>query len=58
VQRVAVDGDRVSLQATGELAPLLRVISEHDPVDLVTRHADLDELFLTYYRDAPSTDAD
>ncbi len=58
VQRVAIDGDRVSLQATGELAPLLRVIADHDPVDLVTRHADLDELFLTYYRDMSSADAD
>ena len=58
VQRVTVDGNRVSLQAAGELAPLLRVIADHDPVELVTRHADLDELFLTYYRDTPSTDAD
>ena len=58
VQRVTVDGNRVSLQAAGELAPLLRVIADHDPVDLVTRQADLDELFLTYYRDPPSADAD
>jgi ABC-2 type transport system ATP-binding protein len=58
VQRVTVDGNRVSLQAAGELAPLLRVIADHDPVDLLTRQADLDELFLTYYRDAPRTDAD
>ncbi len=57
VQRVAVDGNRVSLQAAGELGPLLRVIANHDPVDLVTRQADLDELFLSYYRDAPSADA-
>ncbi len=58
VQRVTVDGNRISLQAAGELAPLLRVIADHDPVDLLTRHADLDELFLTYYRDTPTTDAD
>ena len=58
VQRVAVDDDRVMLQASGELAPLLRVIADHDPVDLVTRYADLDELFLAYYRDTPSADAD
>ena len=57
-QRVAVDGDRVTLQVTGELAPLLRVIADHEPVDVVARHADLDELFLTYYRDTPITDAD
>lgn len=58
VQRVTVDGDRISLQASGELAPLLRVIADHNPVDLVTRHADLDELFLTYYRDSGAADAD
>jgi ABC-2 type transport system ATP-binding protein len=51
VRHVAVDGERVTLHVTGELAPLLRVIADHDPVDVVARHADLDELFLTYYRD-------
>ena len=54
VAHVAVDGDRVTLHVTGELAPLLRVIADHDPVDVVARHADLDELFLTYYRDSPT----
>jgi beta-exotoxin I transport system ATP-binding protein len=51
VANVVADGDRVTLQATGELAPLLRLIADHDPLDVVARHADLDELFLTYYRD-------
>jgi ABC-2 type transport system ATP-binding protein len=58
VAHLAVDGDRVTLHVTGELAPLLRVIADHDPVDVVARHADLDELFLTYYRDIPSADGD
>ncbi len=58
VQNVTVDGDRVALQATGELAPLLRVIADHEPVDVVVRRTDLDELFLTYYRDDPTADAD
>ncbi len=58
VQHVALDGDRVTLHVTGELAPLLRVIADHDPVDVVARHADLDELFLTYYREDPNADAD
>ena len=58
VAHVSVDGDRVTLHATGELAPLLRVIADHDPLDVVARHADLDELFLTYYRQNPSGDAD
>jgi ABC-2 type transport system ATP-binding protein len=50
VQRVTGDGDRVTLQTTGQLAELLRVIADHDPLDVVARHADLDELFLSYYR--------
>lgn len=58
VRRVTVDGDRVTLQVTGELAPLLRVIADHNPVDVVARRADLDELFLTYYRQDGSPDVD
>ena len=58
VAQVTVDGDRVTLHVAGALAPLLRVIADHDPVDVVARHADLDELFLTYYRESPSVDAD
>jgi ABC-2 type transport system ATP-binding protein len=50
VQRVTGDGDRVTLQTTGQLAELLRVIADHGPLDVVARHADLDELFLSYYR--------
>ena len=49
---------RVTLHVTGELAPLLRVIADHDPVDMVARHAHPDELFPTYYRDIPSANWD
>jgi ABC-2 type transport system ATP-binding protein len=58
VRHVAVDGERVTLQLVGELAGLLRMIADHDPVEMVARHADLDELFLSYYRETPSADAD
>jgi ABC-2 type transport system ATP-binding protein len=51
VQRVTADGERITLQTTGQLAELLRVIADHDPLDVVARPADLDELFLSYYRD-------
>lgn len=45
----------VVLAITGVVAPLLRVAAELDPVDVTSRPADLDELFLTYYRtDSPS----
>ncbi len=50
VGRVELDGARVHLQLTGEVAPVLRLALDHDLVDLVARHADLDELFLAYYR--------
>ena len=51
VKQVTTDGDRITLQTTGQLASLLRVIADHDPLDVVARHADLDELFLSYYRE-------
>jgi ABC-2 type transport system ATP-binding protein len=47
----AHDGARVELRvAGGAIAPLLRVIADHDPVDVTIRHADLEELFLELYR--------
>jgi ABC-2 type transport system ATP-binding protein len=46
----AADGPRVKLDVTGEIGPVLRVIASHDPVDLTARPADLDELFLGFYR--------
>jgi ABC-2 type transport system ATP-binding protein len=51
VQRVTADADRITLQTTGGLPGLLRLIADHDPIDVVARHADLDELFLSYYRE-------
>lgn len=47
----ACEGPRVTLHVTGEIAPVLKVITSHDPVDLISRPADLDELFLGFYRD-------
>jgi ABC-2 type transport system ATP-binding protein len=44
---------RVVLELGGDIGPVLQVIAEHDPVDIVSRHADLDELFLRFYQDAP-----
>ncbi|HKI92304.1 MAG TPA: ABC transporter ATP-binding protein [Gaiellaceae bacterium] len=51
------DGDRLALQVTGAIAPLLRAIAEHDPVDVLSRHADLDELFLELYREPQPPEA-
>jgi beta-exotoxin I transport system ATP-binding protein len=51
VARVAAEGDRITLQTTGQLAELLRVIADHDPLDVIARRANLDELFVSYYRE-------
>lgn len=51
------DGPQVTLDVTGEIGPLLKVIASHDPVDLTARPADLDELFLDFYRESPAKGA-
>ena len=50
----ACEGTRIALQVTGAVGPVLKVIADHDPVDLVSRPADLDELFLDLYREPPA----
>jgi ABC-2 type transport system ATP-binding protein len=50
-------GRRVGLDVTGEIGPVLKVIASHDPVDLTSRPADLDELFLDFYRQSPEKEA-
>jgi len=50
-----VDG-HLTLSVIGPVATLLRVASELNPVDMTARRADLDELFLTYYRSDPVTE--
>jgi ABC-2 type transport system ATP-binding protein len=48
---VATTGPRrLRLTVTGPVAPVVRAIAPLDPVDLRARPADLDELFLGYYR--------
>jgi ABC-2 type transport system ATP-binding protein len=51
VRVIATEPTRVALELLGDLAPILREIADHDPVDIVTKQADLDELFLSFYRD-------
>ena len=53
----ASDGPRVTLDVTGEIAPVLKVIARHDPVDLISRPPGLDELFLSFYRESPEGEA-
>ncbi|HUJ07419.1 MAG TPA: ABC transporter ATP-binding protein [Streptosporangiaceae bacterium] len=47
----ACDGDTIDLEVTGPIGPVLRVIAGRDPVDFTSQHADLDQLFLAYYRE-------
>jgi ABC-2 type transport system ATP-binding protein len=51
VMVTAADGGHVTLSVTGEIGPVLKVIAAHDPADLTARPADLDELFLAFYRE-------
>ncbi|MBN9374021.1 MAG: ABC transporter ATP-binding protein [Cellulomonas sp.] len=44
------DPGHLRLTVAGPMAPVLRAIAPLDPVDLFARPADLDELFLGYYR--------
>jgi ABC-2 type transport system ATP-binding protein len=53
----ASDGPRLSLDVTGEIAPVLKVIASHDPVELISRPAGLDQLFLSFYRESPQGEA-
>lgn len=52
----ASEGRRLTLDVTGEIGPVLKVIASHDPVDLIARPADLDELFLDFYRQSPENE--
>ena len=50
VKVTKADPRRLRLTITGPVAPVLRAIAPLDPIDLLARPADLDELFLGYYR--------
>jgi ABC-2 type transport system ATP-binding protein len=51
VRVITSEPTRVVLELAGDLAPILRELADHDPVDIVSKQADLDELFLSFYRD-------
>ena len=46
-----VQAHSVAVSVSGPLAPVLRAAADLDAVDVTARPADLDELFLRYYRD-------
>jgi ABC-2 type transport system ATP-binding protein len=53
VRDVAVDGAHARVTYEGPVNDLLRAALEHELVEVHTREADLEEIFLTYYRDEP-----
>ena len=50
VDVTGTDPRHLLLTITGPVAPILRAIAPLDPIDLLARPADLDELFRGYYR--------
>jgi ABC-2 type transport system ATP-binding protein len=50
-------GDAIELQVTGPIGPVLKVIADHEPVDFTCQHADLDEMFLAFYREPAAPEA-
>ena len=55
---VAVQNHHVTLSFTGQMETLLRVVTErYTLLDISTQEADLEEIFLTYYRDEEEASA-
>jgi ABC-2 type transport system ATP-binding protein len=54
VQVTEAGPGRITLTVRGPVAPVLRTAAGLDPVDVTARPADLDELFLAYYRGTPA----
>ena len=54
VQVLSTDTTRVWLSVTGPIGPLLQVALALEPVDMTARPAELEELFLGYYRTDPA----
>ena len=57
VQVTGTDPRHLLLTITGPVAPILRAIAPLDPIDLLARPADLDKLFLDYYRSTDPPEA-
>jgi ABC-2 type transport system ATP-binding protein len=54
VRSATATGNLVSVSFDGEIADLLRVALDHDVINLDSREADLEEIFLAYYRGSGS----
>ena len=54
VRVITADRAHLTLAVRGAVAPVLRAAAALDPLDVIARPADLEELFLAYYRDDSS----
>jgi ABC-2 type transport system ATP-binding protein len=54
VQVIGSTDGHLKLTLHGAVGPVLRAAAALEPLDVVARPADLEQLFLGYYRDAPS----
>jgi ABC-2 type transport system ATP-binding protein len=57
VRVLDTDGRHIRLSLQGPVASVLQAASELDPIDVVARPADLDEVFLAYYRDTSADES-
>jgi ABC-2 type transport system ATP-binding protein len=55
VRSVEATERRTVLSFDGKMAVLLKIAEQHDVLDVTTEEADLEEIFLTYYRDEAVT---
>jgi hypothetical protein len=55
VQDVHADGARYAVSFTGPADPLVKALAPHDVRSLRTRDADLEDVFLRFYREDGST---
>ena len=56
VREVTVEDHRAVLSYDGKMEVLLKTVADrYDVVDITTQEADLEEIFLTYYRDEEVT---
>lgn len=56
VRHVSVSGPNATISFEGPMSELLKAATNHDVVNLTSSEADLEEIFLTYYRDPSATD--
>ena len=56
IRDAEITGSRATLTFEGSMSEVLRVATRHEIVNLTSTEADLEEIFLTYYRNAEKAD--